>query len=99
MSEVVEGTIIEPETREVARIVAEGDPELQMQVMEKRAAMANRYRAAVETVLIGQTYPGDWTIQGGKACLSSAGAERVGRVFDIQYSDVSGKREDFEDSL
>ena len=99
MAEFIEGQIVEPnEDRSVARVLSEGNPELEIMVLEKKAELATRYRAAVETVLISQTYPADWTIQGGKACLSSAGAERVGRAFDIQFFDIKNQREDFEDS-
>ena len=62
---------IEGETRDHAlvEIVAEGDPELMLAHLEKKAQLAGRMRAAIETVLVSQTYPKDWTIQGEKACL------------------------------
>ncbi|MFA4972149.1 MAG: hypothetical protein WC683_06020 [bacterium] len=83
---------------EVAKTMSEGDPDLMLQVLEKKAANAMRMRQWVETLMVGQTYPGDWTIQGDKACLSSAGAERIGRHFPIRYHDVQQTREDFTDT-
>jgi len=86
---------------ELARVVSEGDPEIMLRVMETKAKLAGRMKAAIEHLLISQTYPEDWTIQGdgdkAKACLASAGAERIGRNFPIAFSDVKTGRETFED--
>jgi hypothetical protein len=35
----------------------------------------------------------------GKMCLSSAGAERVGRLFDIQYFETNWQKEKFTDAI
>lgn len=90
---------VESETRDhaLAKVVAEGDPELMLAHLEKKAQLAARMRQAIETVLISQTYPEDWTCQGDKACLGSAGAERVGRSFPVQYRDVTWNKETFTD--
>lgn len=59
-------------------------------------------RAAIERILVSQTYAQDWTIQGegdkARACLSSAGAERIARNFPIHYDRVQIKREDWSDA-
>uniref|UniRef100_A0A6M3LGH9 Uncharacterized protein n=1 Tax=viral metagenome TaxID=1070528 RepID=A0A6M3LGH9_9ZZZZ len=90
---------VETEDRDhaLARVEAEGDPELMLAHLEKKAQLATRYRQAVEAVLLSQTYPKDWTIQGEKACLSSAGAERVGRSFPIKIEAVTWKKEELTD--
>jgi len=95
--------ITETETGgELARIIAAGDPDAMLLILERRAATAPRMRALVEKVLVNDTYPEDWTIQGdgdkARACLSSAGAERIGRNFPINTSDVTCKKESWEDS-
>ena len=98
-------TDYEPETTEgetrdhsLVEIVAEGDPELMLAHLEKKAQLAGRMRTAIETVLVSQSYPKDWTIQGDKACLSSAGAERVGRSFAIRVEGTTWKKEEFTDT-
>jgi hypothetical protein len=91
----------ESKSMELAKVVSDGDPELMLAHLEKKAALAGRMRQAIETVLISQTYPQDWTVQGdgdkAKACLGSAGAERVGRSFPIRYRDVKHTKEAFTD--
>jgi hypothetical protein len=71
-------------------------------VLEKKAELAPRMRAAIERILVSQTYAQDWTIQGqgdaARACLSSAGAERIARNFPIHYDRVQIKREDWSDT-
>lgn len=98
---------VEPEPEEsqsmaLAKTVAEGDPELMLAHLQKKAKTAGALKAAMETILLSQTYPQDWTIQGdgdkAKACLSSAGAERVARSFPIVYSGVKWVKEEFEDA-
>jgi len=91
---------IEGESRDHAlvQIVAEGDPELFLAHLEKKAQLAGRMRQAIETVLVSQTYPKDWTVQGDKACLSSAGAERVGRSFPILVEGTTWVKEEFIDT-
>lgn len=94
---------VEPEPQDTAdsraltRVVSEGDPETMLVNLEKKAALAARMRQAIETVLISQTYPEDWTVQGKHACLSSAGAERIARTFPISYSGVEWEKEEFID--
>ncbi len=91
---------IEAETRDhaLAKVVAEGDPEVFLVTLEKKAALAPRIRQAKETLMVALTYPGDWTIQGGKACLNSAGAERIGAAFGIKFRDVKWVKEVFTDA-
>lgn len=87
-----------PET-ELANITSVGDPDVTLAIMEKKAKLAPRFKAARDTILASQTFPKDWNIMGGKACLSSAGAERVGTLFDIKFFEVSSKKEKFTDSI
>ena len=82
----------------IANVVSDGDPDQMLMVLEKKAAVAGRMRQAIETVVISQTYPQDWNIQGDKACLASAGAERIGRNFPIAFRDVTWKKEEFSDA-
>jgi len=89
---------IESEETALAQVVASGDPEMMLAHMEKKAALADRMRKATEHILMINTYPADWTVQGDKACLSSAGAERVGRQFPIRYDDVQSEKETFTDA-
>lgn len=82
----------------LVNVVAEGDPDVMLAVLEKKAALAGRLRQAIEHIVVSQTYPEDWTVQGDKACLASAGAERIGRNFPIQYEKVEWKKETFSDA-
>lgn len=82
----------------VAKILASGDPLAQLAALEQKAQLAKRHSDAINTILIAQTFPEDWTIQGGKACLGSAGAERIGRMFNIRHgADVKCVKEEFVD--
>lgn len=95
---------IEQEDRDhaLARIEAEGDPEVMLAHLEKKAALATRMRAAVEKILVSQTYAADWTKHRGPeqtfVCLGSAGAERVGMHFGVKFRDVSCVKESFQDN-
>jgi len=86
----------------LVRVTSEGDPEQFLMVLEKKAKLAGRMRQAIESIVVSQTYPADWTVQGdgdkAKACLSSAGAERIARNFPIRYHDVKWVKEEFEDT-
>jgi hypothetical protein len=102
MSEVIDAEPIETSQTELARVMSEGDPELTRAILEKKAELAPRMRKAIEMLMISQTYAQDWTIQGdgdkAKACLSSAGAERIGRNFPISFRDIKWKRDEISDS-
>lgn len=93
---------VESPATELANIVNEGDPDLMLALLEKKAELATRFKAAQDTILASQTYPADWQVFGegdkAKACLSSAGAERVGRLFDYKVFDVKARKEEFTDS-
>jgi hypothetical protein len=84
-------------------VMAEGDPEAMIAILEKKAELANRLRIAIEKVVVSQTYAEDWSIQGegdkARACLGSAGTERIGRNFPITYRDVAWTKEEFSDDL
>lgn len=103
MSEIVNAEPLETAGTELAKVLSEGDPEVMLATLEKKAALAPRMKAAIETLMISQTYPEDWSIQGegdkAKACLGSAGAERIGRNFPIRFHGVQWKREDFADAI
>lgn len=49
--------------------------------------------------MASQTYARDWTEFDGRMCLSAVGAERVGRLFAIQYFETSWQKEEFTDSI
>lgn len=56
-------------------------PTMEMIVALERAAdTAPRFMSALRTLMIHVTYPSDWHIQGGKACLAAAGAERIAQA-------------------
>lgn len=94
---------VESPSTELANILDEGDPDLQLAILEKKATLAHRYAQAVNAILIAHTYPEDWKIFGdgdsAKACLSSAGAERVARQFGIRIFEVKSSKEEFTDTL
>ncbi len=48
--------------------------------LEKAAEIAPRFMSALRTLMIHVTYPSDWHIEGGKACLSAPGAERIAQA-------------------
>ncbi|HOM62180.1 MAG TPA: hypothetical protein PLP49_12185 [Anaerohalosphaeraceae bacterium] len=101
-NEIIEGgelLPVETPEMEISKVLNEGDPDVQLAILEKKAALAPRFSAAIEKILLTQTYPEDWQEFGGKMCLSSAGAERVARLFDIQFFDVRSKKEEFTDSI
>jgi hypothetical protein len=78
--------------------VSEGDPDTMLAVLERKAELADKMKAAIQHLIVNQTYPEDWTNQGNKACLGSAGAERIGRMFPIKFTDVEFVKEDATDA-
>lgn len=94
---------VESPSTELARVLADGDPDILLAVLEKKASLASRFAQAINTILVTQTYPEDWKEFGEKdkaiVCLSSAGAERIARHFPIRIYDVKSKKEEFTDSL
>lgn len=97
-NQMTEAEPIETPSTEMMRITAEGDPDVALAILEKKAATASRWAAAIQKILISQTYAEDWNEQGGNMCLSSAGAERVGRAFPINVYGVFSKKEEFADA-
>jgi hypothetical protein len=93
--------VVEADTpqQEIYRMDQEGDPEVMLAVLEKKAQLAPRFKAAQDTILASQTYARDWTEFDGRMCLSAAGAERVGRLFDIQYFETTWLKEEFTDAV
>lgn len=93
---------IETTSTEIANVMHEGDPLNQLAILEAKAEIAIRWKNAINTILITQTFPEDWTIQGAgdkaKACLSSAGAERVARLFNIRFYEAKWTKQEFTDS-
>jgi hypothetical protein len=85
--------------REIYQVDDEGDPEVMLAILEKKAQLAPRFKAAQDAILASQTYAQDWTEFEGTMCLSAAGAERVGRLFDIQYFDTTWLKEEFTDAV
>lgn len=72
--------------------------EITLAELQKMAAEAPLKKAAVDKILISNTYAADWTNFGAKNELGSAGAERVGRWFPIEIEDVSWRKETFENA-
>lgn len=89
---------VESPGTEIVQILNEGDPDVQLVILEKKAKLAGRFAAALNTILISQTYPEDWSEHDDKVCLSSAGAERVARHFSIRFYDVKVKKEEYTDT-
>lgn len=89
---------MESPSTEIVQILNEGDPDVQLAYLEKKAKLAGRFATALNTILISQTYPEDWSEHDDKVCLSSAGAERVARHFSIRFYDVKVKKEDYTDT-
>ena len=90
---------VETEQVDFTQTVNSGDPEYMLSIMKKKAALAPEFKKARDTLLVAMTYPEDWEVfgQGDKARvgLSSAGAERIGTMFDMQHQDVNFVKEDF----
>jgi len=101
--EAVEATPVESPSTEITQVLNEGDPDLQLAILEKKAALSGRMNQAINSILVTCTYPEDWQVfgQGDKAtaCLSSAGAERVARHFGIKIFEVSSRKEKIIDTL
>jgi len=89
---------VESPSTEIVQILNEGDPDVQLAYLEKKAKLAGRFATALNTILISQTYPEDWSEHDDKVCLSSAGAERVARHFSIRFYDVGVKKEEYTDT-
>jgi len=98
MSETFDIEPVETSSTELARVMNEGDPDVSLAILEKKAELAPRMNKAINTILVTQTYAEDWTEQGGKMCLSSAGAERVARLFSIRFHDQKAHKEEFSDT-
>lgn len=100
---VLEGELIEAPSQELATIMADASPELQLEILEKKAMLAPRFDAAISTILLACTHPKNWHQFGkddeAKMCLDSAGAECVARNFSYRIFNMDTKREDFTDSL
>ncbi len=62
---IVEAQPVEAASTEMMRITSDGDPDLMLSLLEKKAALAPRWAAAIGKILISQTYPEDWTQQAG----------------------------------
>jgi hypothetical protein len=88
----------ESPSTELANVMSEGDPEVALAILEKRAQLAPRFKAARDIILASQTYAEDWKAFGDKVCLSSAGSERVGMNFPIRFHETSWRKETFTDA-
>lgn len=99
MTETLDAEPIENANTELARVMSEGDPETMLAILEKKAELAPRWTKALNTILMTQTYAEDWTPQGKNMCLSSAGAERVARLFSIRFHSKTFHKEEFSDAI
>jgi len=84
---------------EVAALTLGGDPDVMLQILEKKAQLAPRFKKARDTIILTQTYKEDWVVFGDTACLKSAAAERIGTMFEISFYDLKIEKENFTDSL
>ena len=95
--EELEALPIENPKTEISNILREGDPDDQLAILERKAELAPRMAKAIATILVTQTFPEDWKEFDGTVCLSSAGAERVARLFDIEFYETVSRKEEFTD--
>ncbi len=86
-------------TADIVKIECEGDPEVMLAILAKKAKLAPLFRAHLDAILAAHTFADDWKEFDGIMCLKSAGAERVGREFPIQFFDVRYHREEWTDAL
>jgi len=91
---------VEGPNTELGSIIQDNPLEM-VEMLEKTASLAPRMIAARNTILAACTFPNDWKVfdSGDKAtaCLSSAGAERVGVHFGIKIFEVTHKKESWDD--
>lgn len=92
-----EPTAVETPQMELANLTQAGDVDAQLATLQQKAALAPQFVKLQNTILASQTYAQDWSDHDGTMCLSSAGAERVGRLFDIKYFEVKCDKEEFTD--
>lgn len=86
---------------ELAKTISDENPEAALGRLEKIASLAPRWERAIQTILMAATFPEDWEIFGdgdkAKACLSSAGAMRVGKHFPIKFFETKWQKERWTD--
>lgn len=88
----------EPVHNDIVMMEQDVSPAEQAKYLTEVAKYGPVMKKAQETILAQNTYPSDWQLFGKKMALSSAGAERVARMFPIKISDfVCEGRTDFED--
>jgi hypothetical protein len=87
----------EQPTQLVASMASQGDPEMMLAALKRKAVVANELRQVVEYLIMTQTYPQDWTKQGDNACLGSAGAERIAAHFQIAFEKPEVRKEEWQD--
>ena len=97
--EPIEAEPVEGPGTELMKVMSEGDPDIMLALLEKKVALAPRFAAAVNALLVTQTYAADWSEHGGKMCLGSAGAERVARHFAIRMHDAKWSKQEFTDTI
>lgn len=89
---------VESTSTEIVKIMQEGDPDTMLAILEKKAKLAPAMTKALNSLLVSCTYPEDWINHGNTMCLKSAAAERVARHFDIRFTNVKYKKEEFTDT-
>lgn len=100
MADVFTGEVVDSTPGQetgLARVTMDDNPEATIAILEKKAQLSARWAQAINTILVTQTVPEDWSEQGGKMCLSSAGAERIGRMFPIRFGQAKYEKQEFED--
>ena len=90
-----------PQT-EVTQLLVDENPEIRLARLKKIAELAPQFEEAMRTILLSCTFPQDWEMFGegdkAKVCLSSAGAERLGKHFPIRFFEVKSRKEGWEDA-
>ena len=89
---------IEKPEHATSEIVSSMGDDVFMAQLEKAAINAPKIEAAMQKMMVAATHAGDWKRFGDKACLSSAGAERLLKHFPITYANWSCRKEPFQDT-
>ena len=97
--EKVEAEVVEHPLGDMSMISVSDDPERRLAVMNKMAELAPMFKKARDAIVVAMTYPEDWEQFGegdkAKMCLGSAGAERIGTMFNWQNKNVTFSKEEF----
>jgi hypothetical protein len=80
-------------------MVQSEDPEKMLEIMQKKAEVAEKYEQGMLTILASVTNKNDWVQFGDYMCVKSDAAEKVGKYFPIKYYDIKCQKESWEDEV